>query len=284
MSDDLDTGTTASPPDPVAQVRDQALAEMAKDENPESYIKEREARDAEAKGEEVNEEDRAARIREALAKARQETAEARQQNGLDQPDLDSQYQDAEAQWAQAEQQEQTYESELAQAKAEGRFTAVAEQLKAVNPQAHTEITNSLGALDVMMQPEQLDVLRREMTKGDPRESMTVLHRLTQPNFQEDGSVLTPEQKLEMLASMPPAELASTLSQARTYIQLEGDISKRLSRQYAGQPRRVSKAPPPFRGPKGGASPPQNLSALASKSENPADYIKLRRQQMKNRDE
>ena len=49
------------------------------------YVAEREARDAEAKGEEVNGEDRAQRIREALEQARQDTNQVRQQNGLDQP-------------------------------------------------------------------------------------------------------------------------------------------------------------------------------------------------------
>ena len=230
---------------------------------------------------EVDGEDRAARIRDALAKARQETAEARQQNGIgDQVDLDQQYQSAEQEWQQAQAAEVEQESALEQAKAEGRFTAVAEQLKAVNPTAHQEITNSLGALDVMMQPEQLDVLRREMTKGDPRESLAVLHRLTLPNVQDDGSTITPEQKLSYLASLPPAALATTLSQARTYLQLEADLSKRLSRQYAGQPRKVSRAPAPFKSPRGGANPPQNLASLASKGESAADYIRARQQQIK----
>jgi hypothetical protein len=76
MADDLDTGgATDAASDPVQQVKDSALTQMARDENPANYIAEREARDKEAKGEEVNGEDRAARIRDALAKARQETAE-----------------------------------------------------------------------------------------------------------------------------------------------------------------------------------------------------------------
>ena len=53
----------------------------------------------------------------------------------------------------------------------GGFTAVAKRLKAVNPTAHPRNHKHLGALDVMMQPEQLDVLRREMTKGDPKRSL-----------------------------------------------------------------------------------------------------------------
>ena len=143
MADEIDTGVTpdtASMPDPVAQVRDQALAEMAKDESIEAYAAERQARDAEAEGEPVDDEARSTRIREALAKAIAETTEARQQNGLDQPDLDQQYQSAEQEWQQAQAAEVEQESALEQAKAEGRFTAVAEQLKAVNPQAHEQIT------------------------------------------------------------------------------------------------------------------------------------------------
>ena len=123
---------------------------MAKDETSPAYKAEREARDKEAKGEEVNGEDRAARIREALAKARQETAEARQQSGLDQPDLDQQYATAEQEWAEAQQQEATFEQERELAKAEGRFTAVAEELKAVNPAVHSEIESALGYLDAAM--------------------------------------------------------------------------------------------------------------------------------------
>ena len=268
------TSTLASPltlparPIRLLKSETRRLRRWAKDESIEAYAAERQARDAEAKGEPVDDEARSTRIRDALAKARQDTAEARAQNGLDQSlDLDAQYQTAEQDWQQAEQQEQTFEQEREQAKAEGRFTATAEMLKTANPQAHQEITNSLGALDVMMQPEQLDVLRREMVKGDPRESLMVLHRLTQPNFQEDGSVLTPEQKLSILASMPPAQLAATLDQARTYIQLESDISKQaLSPICGSSPRRVSKAPPPFKSPRGGANPPVSLERLASKGE------------------
>ena len=66
MADDLDTGgATDAASDPVQQVKDSALTQMARDENPANYIAEREARDKEAKGEEVNGEDRAARIRDA---------------------------------------------------------------------------------------------------------------------------------------------------------------------------------------------------------------------------
>ena len=129
------------------------------------------------------------------------------------------------------------------------------------------------------------MLVREITKGNPKESLVALHRLTMPTVQDDGSTVTPDMKLQYLASLSPAQLEHTLSGARQWIQMEHDISKRLERQYAGQPRRVSKAPPPFRGPKGGASPPQNLASLAAKGESAKDYIRARQQQMrKARDE
>jgi hypothetical protein len=283
MADEnIDTGAAPDTGSNIEQAtKDAALVEMSRDENPENYIKEREARDKEEAGEQVNGEDRSARIREALAKARQDTAEARQQNGLDQPDLDHEYQTAEQQWAEAEQSEQTYETEIEQARSEGRFTAVAEELKAVNPQAHQEISGALGALDVMMTPEALDVLRRQITKGNPREAMVMLHRLTEATVNDDGSVaMNPSDKLAYLASMPPRLLEETLSQARTFVQLEETISKKFAARYANQPRRHTKAPEPFKRPSGGANPPQNLERLASRGEAIDDYVKVRRQQLK----
>jgi hypothetical protein len=267
MSDDtLDTGVTSEAPDPVQATKDAALAEMAKSENIEAYAAERADRDKESKGEEVNDEDRTSRIREALAKARQDTAEAR--NGFEQqPDLDAQFQSAEQEWQQAEQQEQAYETEIELARNEGRFTAVAEELKAVNPTAHQEISGALGALDVMMVPEQLDVLRREITKGNPREAMVMLHRLTEATVNDDGSVaMNPSDKLAYLSSLPPAQLQSILSQARTFVQIEETVGKKFAARYANQPRRHTRAPEPFKRPSGGANPPQNLERLASRGE------------------
>ena len=50
MADDLDTGgATDAASDPVQQVKDSALTQMARDENPANYIAEREARDKEAR-------------------------------------------------------------------------------------------------------------------------------------------------------------------------------------------------------------------------------------------
>jgi hypothetical protein len=131
MSDDLDTGQV-SPPDPVQQAKDNALGQMARSEDASAYIAERQDRDREDRGEEIDEGDRASRIRKALEQARADTTQAR--NGLDQqPDLDTQFQDAQAQWDEAQAQEVQFEQEREAARNEGRFQAVAENLKQVNP-------------------------------------------------------------------------------------------------------------------------------------------------------
>ena len=250
MSDEaLDTGTasaTDAAPDPVQQVKDDALASMAKDENPADYIAERAARDKEAAGEQVNGEDRAARIREALAKAREETQQARQQNGLDQPDLDQQYQSAEEQWAEAQQQEATFEDERELARQEGKFQAVAEQLKQTNPQTWQEITDNLGAFDQMVTPEQGDAFKRALTAGDPREGMAIVHRLSQASYNPDGSVaMTPYDKIAHIASLPPQEITRIVNQARDWMQIEHQIANRYAAAYAAQGKRHTSAPPLF---------------------------------------
>lgn len=283
MADEIDVGTASEAPDPTESIKNAALGEMAKDENPENYFKERQARTAESQGKEVDEDARAERIRQALEKARKDTAAARNGGELP-PDMDAELAAAEAQWREEVSAEQTVEDQREQARAEGRFTATAEVLKASNPQAHAEITNTLGALDMMMQPDQLDILTREVTKGDPRESLAVLHRLTQPSFNEDGSVLmNPQAKLEYLASMPPDQLQATLAGARQWLQLEHQISRQYEAKYRTRAKKVSSAPAPFRPPKGGANPPKDINALARKDD-VADYAKARRAQMKNADD
>jgi hypothetical protein len=284
--EDFGTGATApEAPDPVQQVKDDALASMAKDENPANYIAEREARDKEAKGEEVAGDDRAARIREALAKARQDTAEAR--NGFErQPDLDAEFQNAEQQWQQAEQQEATFETERELARQEGKFQAVAEGLRQSDPQTWQKITDNLAVFDEVATPEQGDALKRALTAGDPREGLAIVHRLAQDTYNSDGTIaMTAADKVLHIASLPPQEIARIVSQARDWLQIEHNISQRYAAAYAAQGRRHTRAPEPFRAPKGGASPPQNLNALASKGESPKDYIRARQQQMrKPRDE
>ena len=248
---------------------------MAKSEDVSAYAAEREARDAEAKGEEVNGEERVSRIREALDQARADTQHARAQNGLEQPlDLDQQFQTAEQEWNQAEVAEQEYEAERQVARNEGRFMAVAEQLKQANPQAHATMTSHLAALDEVITPEQGEAFKRALTAGDPREGLAIVHRLTTPSAE-----MSPQEKLQYFAQLSPDQLAQTVHQARDYLRMERNISQQYEAQYQERARKVTRAPAPFRPVRGGASPPVNLDRLAAK-DNPADYIKARQAQLK----
>jgi hypothetical protein len=253
MSDDLDIGQVSSP-DPVQQVKDNALGQMAKSEDITAYARERQDRDAEDRGEEIDEGDRASRIREALAKARQDTTEARQQNGFDQqPDLDQQYQSAEEEWAAAQAAEQTFEQEREQAVNEGRFMAVAENLKQVNPQLHSQISDNMAAIDVAFDDAQVTAFKRALVKGNSREAMAVAHRLSTPTYGPDGTIqMSAEDKVAYLASLPPQEIENIVAQAHQWIQMESAIGQQFAAQYANAPRRVSRAPAPFTRPRGGA--------------------------------
>jgi hypothetical protein len=82
-------------------------------------------------------------------------------------------------------------------------------------------------------------------------------------------------KAQYLAQLSPQQLESILDQSRTYLQIE----KQVRQQYAAMPRRVTKAPPPFRTPSGSASAPRDMQSLARK-DNAADYIKARMAQEK----
>jgi hypothetical protein len=274
---------TSPDSDPVQGIKDAALGQMAKSEDISAYAAERADRDAEASGEDVDTEERAARIREALSKARQDTAEVRQQNGLDAqpPDLDQQLQSAEQEWDEAQQQEATFEQDRELARAEGKFQAFAEDLKQRNPQVWQEITDNLAVLDMMIAPEQGDALRRALLKGDPREGVAIVHRLPQTSVNPDGSIaMTAADKLTHIASLSPQEISEVIDQARLWFQIEDRVSQTYRNAYAAQGRRVSQAPAPFKAPKGGASPPRSLEALAAKGESASDYIKMRQQQMK----
>src|SRR6187551_407218 len=134
MADEINSGgassateAPASAPDPGQAIKDAALGQMARSEDAEDYIKERQSRLAEERGEttpEVRDEDRADRIRKALTEAREETEKARQANGLDQkPNLDTAFEDAQAEWAAHQQEEQQFGQEREAARAEGKFQA-----------------------------------------------------------------------------------------------------------------------------------------------------------------
>jgi hypothetical protein len=82
------------PEAPPAPPGDAVLDQLARSENIEAYARERADQDQETETEPVQDADRAARLREAMAEARRDSAEARERDGLD-----SQIEDAQAQRA-----------------------------------------------------------------------------------------------------------------------------------------------------------------------------------------
>jgi hypothetical protein len=274
MSDDLERGL---PDDPSVRAQTAALNTLAKSsESPEAYIAERQDMQSADEGEQPDPNARAERIYQALEQTRQADTEARQDAGLDPIEqLNDEYfrQYETISEAQRElEQEQQREAD----KAEARFTAHADILRQANPELHQHITSTLGQLDHMgLTDAQSDAIKAGLTGGDPQEGLAIAARLATPSYDNAGNLLrTPSQKMQDLAAMSPAELANTFQQARQYLQMERDIGARFAAQY----RQQSAAPPPFRAPRGGAMPPRNLDALASK-ENVGDYVRYRKQMM-----
>ena len=118
----------------------------------------------------------------------------------------------------------------------GEIHGIAEQLKQVNPQAWQQINDHMTAIDTMLVPEQTDALKRALTKGDPRESLAVLHRLTTPSAD-----MSPDQKLVYLAGLSPDQLAQTIHEARNYLQMEQSISQQYEARYQERARKSNQS-------------------------------------------
>jgi len=86
--------------------------------------------------------------------------------------------------------------------------------------------------------------------------------------------------LAELARLSPAERSRWLSKLEGHLEAEMRIGQQLAgqQQQWSQGRRTTQAPPPIRAPRRAANPPSDLHPLAAKSENVADYVKLRQQQ------
>jgi hypothetical protein len=282
---DTDTPHMPEAPDPssgqsdaVAETKALVLDRLARSEDASNYIAERaDLEKEEETGEVETGAARAQRIREALEEARRDTNEARAQeaNGLDQ-----QMQDAQAQWEYQQAEEQRASQLLESARNEGKFQERATLLKQQNPQVWQEITDTLGTFDALAaSDQQIDILKAGLTRN-PEQGMAMAWRLSQPSYNPDGTVLmTPAQKMEHLASLSPQELASTLEQARLFVQIEEQVSRQYAQRYAAQPKRMTSAPPVMSQPRGAANPPKDMASLARK-DNASDYIKARMAQEK----
>jgi hypothetical protein len=275
MVEELDTQQV----DPVTAVNDVALGQMAKDEDASDFIAERKARDAEERGEQVNGDERSARIRQALAQAQQDTAEAREAAGLNgeqPPDLDGQYWDAEAQWQEEQAAEQEAEQQRQADKDEAKFSARAEILKETNPQTWQQITDAMAMLDAVgLTPEQEAAVKRGLTMGGGWHGLEVAYHFAMPAQNPDGSIVGPAEKAQLIASLSPQEIVQVFRDARIHI----NAQQQALRQFHAQARRYTKAPPLMRHPTGGAAPPKDIRQLATK-ENVGDYIKARQAQEK----
>jgi hypothetical protein len=276
MADELEQSV-----DPITAVKDVALGEMAKSEDATDFIRERQARDAEERGEQVNGDDRTVRIRQALQRAQQDTAEARQAAGLNgeqPPDLNAQYWDAENEWQQEQLAEQEAEQQRTIDRDEARFQGRAEVLRQQNPALWQQMTDFMAGFDrAGMSEEQINALKRGLTMGS--DGLDIAYRLSQPSYNADGSINSPEDKIAQIAAMSPQEILQNFRDCRVFIQAEQAAFNRFN----AMGRRHTKAPPPFRTPRGGAAPPKDLHQLASKGENVGDYIKARQAQEKRRE-
>jgi hypothetical protein len=293
MADDLDTGAAPAASETAhsipVEIQNSALESLAMPENIEGYVAERTDQQKESRGEPIDAEERGDRIRKALIEAREQTEKARQTNGLDQPpNLDTAFEDAERVWQQQQAEEQRYQQELEATRntavGEGKFMQVAQQLKASNPAVYDQITGVMAAIDATVTEEQSQAVVRGLTKGSGTEGMAIAHRLSQPSYDENGNlIMSAEQKIRYLASLPPQQIESILDQSRDYLKLEHDISRRYAAKFAAQGRRHTAAPPPIRAPRGSANPPRSIHQLALKDD-VGSYVKARQAMEKRRDE
>jgi hypothetical protein len=153
-----------------------------------------------------------------------------------------------------EEAAQAIEQATSFAKAQARF-------EAAFPDA--EYRNMMGETISLYQPEQAIIDHLTESQFGPQ----IAERLYQ----------NPE-AISELNKLPPAEMRRLLSRLEGVIMAEQNFAAQTGQ--AVQPRRVSKAPPPFRSPSGGASPPSDAFQLAQRGEDVSDYVRFRRQQEK----
>jgi chromosome segregation ATPase len=274
-SDDFDQQA----PDPQGDAERAGLDRIAKSsESIEAYKAEREDRDRAEEGEDTRA-SRIDRIHRAMEDARQQTEEARAEAGFDPEALDSlnaaYFEQADSILA-AQQEAQEAEQRDADLQS-ARFTAHAEILKQQNPQAWENITGTLRQLDEMgLSDEQKSEITKGLTRAGPQVGLAIAARLATPTYNPDGSQITPAEKMLQLAQMSPRELRQTFDDAAKWMTIENQVRQ----QYASAYRQQTAAPPPFQGPRGGASPPRDLGALAGRGESAADYIRARKAQIK----
>jgi hypothetical protein len=264
MSDENISGTeTAS--DPAADIKQAALTQLGKAEDITEYVAEYKDQEAEAAGEKpaTPPEARMDRYRAALDEARQQTEQARNEAGLSPngQDFDSQ---VEAAYAQQEA-EQARDAELARAEKNGADVATYKMRAAQALNEHPDYWEAVQSTFSVIPPTQ--EIAQQLLEAE--EGPEIVWRLTQ-NLDA----------LQQLNEMPARAAEKFLDKLNGHIMAE----KAIARSFAAspQPRRITNAPPVFKSPSGGASPPSDAFQLAKRGEDATDYVRWRQQQDKRR--
>jgi hypothetical protein len=118
---------------------------------------------------------------------------------------------------------------------------------------------------------------------DPRSNL-VGHFMASPLGPQMMEALEGEgEAIRYLANLPPQQRAREMAKLEGYVHAQQAL-KQQNAAYEPQPRRHTQAPPPIRPPRGGANPPANLHGLASRAEDVSDYVRMRQQQERRRDD
>jgi hypothetical protein len=258
-------------PDPGMTAQDQALFTLAKDEDAGAYVQERADQLAEENGEKT--ETRLSSVEKALEIARAQTREAREQSD----GLDQEYAQAEAEWQAQQAQELEAEkqraSELSYYEARGRCAERGAQLLKANPEIHGKITENLTVLESVLTPDQSLALQMALVNYTDA-AWNLGLKLSD---ESDGTSMA--DKMEMVRNATPEQILQAAAQGAAQLQQERYVQSRIMRDRVERGRTQTKAPPPFRTPTGGASPPRDMQSLAAKDD-ASSYIKARMAQEK----
>jgi hypothetical protein len=122
------------------------------------------------------------------------------------------------------------------------------------------------------------------------EGGTVAQWIIEPGSQAGPQIVehlsnNPEQWGE-LAQMPQRYREQALARMEGVLLTQQQFAQQMAQQRPSwqQDRRMTKAPPPIRPPRGGANPPSDIHQLASRGESADDYVKARKAMEKKLDD
>jgi hypothetical protein len=277
MTDEFDTAgdvpeaPSAAPPPPsdpveakVAEGRDTALRQLAKDESAEAYAREREDQEAFFDlGEKLDERRNSEWFRRASKALREATLQAQgidvNEQGVQEP------QEAPSGYIPANEVEHMLDQERKTAQARMRVDAYF----GGNTQRKEEIVNWHQAMDPGSVCAQWVI-----DSGSPVAGQLMERLADHPEGLQEIAQMTPSQRDRVLGHLEGRILAET------------QFAQQMAQQNQqwGQPKRISSAPPPINPPKGGASPPTDIYGLAGRAEDVTSYVRARKAMERRRDE